>query len=65
MFQPEILKWQDIQSPKLTWNEYLHHIKSEEEKKKFKDGYSIFNVNPQKTRKLKICWKRKIKKYQY
>ncbi len=53
MFQPEKLKWQDIQSPKLTWSEYLQHIKSEDEKTKFKNGYNEFNVNPQKIKKIK------------
>lgn len=52
MFQPEKLKWQDIQSPKLTWSEYLQHIKSEDEKEKFKKGYDTFSVNPQKIKEI-------------
>ena len=53
MFQPEKLKWQDIQSPKLTWSEYLQYIKSEDEKMKFKNGYNEFNVNLQKIKEIK------------
>ena len=59
MFQPEKLKWQDIQSPKLTWNEYLGHIKSEDEKKKFNNGYATFNINRQKIKEIKDLLERK------
>ena len=53
MFEPEKLKWKDIQSPKLTWNEYFEHIKNDEEKKKFENGYATFNVNHQKINEIK------------
>ena len=53
MFIPQKLKWRDIQSPKLTWSDYFLHIISEEEKKKFNNGYATFNVNPQKIKEIK------------
>ena len=62
MFEPSKLKWQDIQSPKLTWKEYLDHIKSEKEKEKFNIGYSTFNVNPQKIKEIKDLFEKKDEK---
>ena len=62
MFQPEKLKWQDIQSPKLTWNEYLQHIKSEDEKKKFNNKYATFNADPQKIKEIKDLLEKKNEK---
>ena len=59
MFEPEKLKWQDIQSVKLTWNKYFEHIKNEEEKKKFKNGYTSFNVNSQKIKNIKDLLEKK------